>query len=256
MENQVFDAIAYFLSALRLAKKPGMRRWVILPLTFNILLFGVLYWFAGSALGGWIAALGTGWQLEGSFAFLNGAISAGLWLLQALAWLGLLMLFASTFTIAVQLIAAPFMGLLAEQVDRQVSTTELPQESISAMILRTFRREIHKTWDWLWRTVLVALLVLVLWLIPVINIAAPVVWFLWSGWLLGLQYIDYGADTRQVPLRSMKAAASRRPLLVLSFGCVVLGVTMVPLVNLVIMPVAVIAGVMIWQQSLQQFLRS
>src|SRR5690554_7516571 len=105
------------------------------------------------------------------------------------------------------------MGLLAEQVDRQVSTTELPQESISAMILRTFRREIHKTWDWLWRTVLVALLVLVLWLIPVINIAVPVVWFLWSGWILGLIYFDYGAEFRQVPLRSMKAAASRRPLL-------------------------------------------
>ena len=251
----MFDAIGYFLSALRLAREPGMRRWVILPLTFNIILFGSLYWLAGSTLSGWIAAVTAGWQIEGFFAFLNGVIHAGLWLLQLLAWLVLLMLFASTFTIAVQLIAAPFMGLLAEQVDRRVSATALAEESLAAMILRTFRREIRKTWDWLWRTLLVGALVLVLWLIPVINILAPVIWFLWSGWLLGLQYVDYGADTRQVPFLTMKAAAHRERLLVLGFGCIVLAVTMVPLVNLVIMPVAVIAGVMIWQKALKVHIR-
>ena len=64
----MFDAIGYFLSALRLAREPGMRRWVILPLTFNILLFGVLYWLAGSALGGWIASLGVGIELQGGLA--------------------------------------------------------------------------------------------------------------------------------------------------------------------------------------------
>lgn len=251
----MFDAIGYFLSALRLARQPGMRRWVILPLAFNIVLFTGLYWLAGSSLAGWVAAVSAGWQLEGSLAFLNGVITASIWLLQLLVWLALLMLFASTFTIAVQLIAAPFMGLLAEQVDREVSGSALPPESIAAMILRTFRREARKTWDWLWRTLLVGLLVLVLLFIPVINIVAPVIWFLWSGWLLGLQYVDYGADTRQVPFLSMKAAARRQRMLVLGFGCIVLAVTMVPLVNLVIMPVAVIAGVMIWHQALKQHLR-
>jgi CysZ protein len=188
-------------------------------------------------------------------AFLNGLIAAGLWLLQALAWLALLMLFASTFTIVVQLIAAPFMGLLAEQIDRRISTTPLPAESIAAMASRTFRRELRKTWDWLWRTLLVGGLVLTLWLIPVVNMAAPIIWFLWSGWLLGLQYIDYGADTRQIPFLTMKAAARRRPWLVLGFGCVVLAVTMVPLTNLMIMPVAVIAGVLIWQEQLSRHVR-
>ena len=97
----MFDAIGYFLSALRLIRQPGMRRWVILPLTFNILLFIVLYGLAGSALAGWVAAASAGWQLEGSLAFLNAAITASIWLLQLLVWLALLMLFASTFTIAV-----------------------------------------------------------------------------------------------------------------------------------------------------------
>jgi CysZ protein len=44
-------------------------------------------------------------------------------------------------------------------------------------------------------------------------------------------------------------------MLVLGFGCMVLAVTMVPLVNLVVMPVAVIAGVLIWHQALKQHVR-
>jgi len=38
--------------------------------------------------------------------------------------------------------------------------------------------------------------------------------------------------------------------MVLTFGSVVLGLTMLPLVNLVIMPVAVIAGTLIWVNEL------
>jgi CysZ protein len=251
----VIDAIGYFLRAGRMAREPGLRCWVLLPLAFNVLLFGTLYWLAGSWLTGWLGALGAGWQLEGGLAFLNSAIAAARWLLQALAWLALLMLLASSFTIAVQLIAAPFMGLLAEQIDRRVATSPLPDESLPAMVRRTFRRELRKTWDWLWRTLLVGLLVLMLWLIPVINLAAPLIWFLWSGWLLGLQYIDYGADTRQVPFLTMKAAARREPWLVLGFGALVLAITLVPLSNLVVMPVAVIAGVLIWHERLSRHVR-
>jgi CysZ protein len=92
-------------------------------------------------------------------------------------------------------------------------------------------------------------------LIPVINLAAPLIWFLWSGWLLGLQYIDYGADTRQVPFLTMKAAARREPWLVLGFGALVLAITLVPLSNLVVMPVAVIAGVLIWHERLSRHVR-
>ena len=252
----MIDAVGYFLNAWKMAREPGLRRWVLLPLAFNISLFGLLYWLIGGWLAAWIGALGAGVELTGGWAFLNGVIDAGIWLLQALAWLSLLMLFASTFTIAVQLVAAPFMGLLAEQIDRRVSDSPLAEESIPAMIRRTFRRELRKTWDWLWRTLLVGLGVLVLMLVPGLNVLAPLIWFLWSGWLLGLQYVDYGADTRQVPFLSMKAAARRSWWLVLTFGSLTLLLTMVPLVNLTIMPVAVIAGVMIWQRQLRHHVRT
>ena len=83
-----------------------------------------------------------------------------------------------------------------------------------------------------------------------VNVLASTVWFLWSGWLLGMQYIDFAADNRQVPFTVMLERLKSKRWMVLTFGSVVLGLTMLPLVNLVIMPVAVIAGTLIWVNEL------
>lgn len=167
-----------------------------------------------------------------------------------LVWILLLGLFASVFTVGVQLIAAPFMGFLAEKVDVQVTGRPLPEESLAAMVVRTFKRELRKIGYWLWRTLLVLLVVLVIYFIPVVNVLASAVWFLWTGWLIAMQYLDYAADSRQTPFAVMLDRLKTRRWLVLTFGVVVLGLTMLPLVNLFIMPVAVIAGTLIWVHEL------
>lgn len=246
--QQLTDAFAYLRRALDLARRPGIRPWVIVPLLVNTLLFGSLYWLAGSWINDWIATATAG--LDFSWDWVNTLLEALIGFAQVLVWVLLLALFASVFTMAVQLIAAPFMGFLAEKVDFQVTGDPLPEESIPAMAVRMFRREIRKTWYWLWRAVLVLIGVGILSLIPGINVAAPVIWFLWSGWMMGMQYLDFGADNRQVSFPDMLAAMRRKRWLVLTFGSLVLAVTMVPLVNLVVMPVAVIAGTLIWAEQL------
>lgn len=247
---QAIEAIRYLQRAWQLARRRPLLPWVVVPMAFNLVLFGALYYLTGSALAGWIDAATAGWAFTGFWDFLNPLLDFLLGAAVVLLWVLLLVVLASVFTIAVQLVAAPFMGLLAEQVDRQTSAIPLPAESFGRMLRRTVTREIRKTWDWLWRTLAVLLIVAALWLIPGVNVLASVVWFLWSGWLLGIQYIDYGADNRQVSFNAMKRRAAQRPWLVLSFGCVVLGLTLLPLVNLVIMPVAVIAGTLIWLEGL------
>ena len=248
--NQILTAFRLLGEAMGDARRRPLAPWVIVPTLFNLLLFGALYYLAGTWISGWMAGLAAGAELQGMWSFLNGAISGALWLLQILLWVMLLALFASVFTVAVQLVAAPFMGLLAEQVDKAEAATPLPDERLTAMVLRTFRRELVKTWDWLWRSALVALAVLIVWLIPPLTPFASAVWFLWSGWLIGIQYVDYGADTRQVPFKTLKQQARSQRWLVLTFGTLVLALTMVPLVNLVVMPVAVIAGTRIWHRHL------
>lgn len=247
--TQAFSALQYLLRAWQLAKERTLLPWVVIPALFNLFLFGGLYYMAGSTLSEWINSWADT-SITGFWSFLAPVVDFLISAAVVLVWILLLALFASFFTIAVQLVAAPFMGLLAERVDQRICSSALPPESARAMIIRTFRREIRKTWDWLWRSMLVLIVVAIVWLIPGINLFASVIWFLWSGWLIGVQYIDYGADTRQISFTEMKRALRTQKVLVLSFGCAVLAMTMVPLLNLLIMPVAVIAGTMIWLETL------
>ncbi|MBZ2189918.1 sulfate transporter CysZ [Alcanivorax sp. JB21] len=244
------DALDILRRSARLALSPGLRPWVILPVLANALLFGTAYWWAGSTLAGWVGALLAGWALEGWLAFLNPLISLLAGLLQLLIWLVLLALMASTFTYVVQLVAAPFMGFLASATDQRqhgpLGLSTPPDEGLVAMAWRTTKREVRKTWYWLWRALLLLVLVGVLSLIPGLNLIAPVIWFLWSGWMLGVQYIDYGADNRLVPFSETLAQLRGKRALVTSFGAMVLGLTMLPLINLVIMPIAVIGGTLLW----------
>ncbi len=232
--SQIADAIAYLSRSLKLARTPELRRYVIIPLIFNILVFGGLYWLSGSWIAGWITAATADWALSGFWSFLNGALHFLVDAAVILVWILLLGLFASVFSIGVQLIAAPFMGFLAEKVDIQVTGHPMNDESIPAMIVRTFKRELRKTWYWLWRAVLILFVVGVVYFIPVINVFASAIWFLWSGWLLGMQYIDFGADNRQVPFEVMLERLKEKRWLVLTFGAIVMALTMNPLVNLFI----------------------
>ena len=248
--SQVADAISYLKRSVTLAKSRELRLYVVIPLIFNIVVFGGLYWASGSWIAGWIASATADWALTGSLSFLNEALHFLIDAAIILVWILLLALFASVFSIGVQLIAAPFMGFLAEKVDIQTTGKPMPDESIAAMILRTFKRELRKTWYWLWRALLILFVVMVVYFIPVVKVFASVIWFLWSGWLLGMQYIDFAADNRQVPFTVMLERLKSKRWMVLTFGSVVLGLTMLPLVNLVIMPVAVIAGTLIWVNEL------
>ena len=248
--SQVTAALDYLKQGLSLAKSPGLRPYVIIPMVFNVLVFGGLYYFFGQWIGGWVAGLAAGWEFGGAWSFLNPAVDFLVGAAVVLVWIVLLGLFASVFTLGVQLIAAPFMGFLAEKVDIRVTGRPMPEESIPAMTVRVFKRELRKTWYWLWRAVLILFVVLVIYFIPVVNVLASTVWFLWSGWLLGMQYIDFAADNRQVPFTVMLERLKTKRWMVLTFGSVVLGLTMLPLVNLVIMPVAVIAGTLIWVNEL------
>ncbi|AJD47713.1 cysZ family protein [Isoalcanivorax pacificus W11-5] len=249
----IAEAIHYLRRAARLAFGPGIRPWVIVPILFNSLLFGSAYWFTGSWLTGLLGALTAGWALEGWLAFLNPVIGLFTGLLQLLIWVLLLALMASVFTYVVQLVAAPFMGFLAAQVDNRVAPPlgfpAQPEESIPSMIWRTLKRELRKTWYWLWRAVLLLILVGILSFIPVVNLLAPVIWFIWSGWMLAIQYIDYGADTRLVSFEEMLGQLRQQRILVTALGSLILALTMLPLVNLVIMPVAVVAGTLFWLEK-------
>ncbi|MEY1662383.1 sulfate transporter CysZ [Isoalcanivorax beigongshangi] len=248
------EALDTLRRSAALARSRTLRSWVVVPVLVNILLFGTAYYFAATWISGLIAGYASGWAIEGTFAFLNPGLSLLSGLLQVVVWLSLLVLMATVFTAVAQLLASPFMGFLAAKVDLMhagpLGFPPQPEESIAGMTWRTIKRELRKFWYWLWRAVLLLILVVILSFIPGLNLLGTALWFGWSAWMMAIQYIDYGADTRLVPFAEVLARLRQRRLAVLSLGGIILGLSLVPLVNLVIMPVAVIAGTLFWLERM------
>lgn len=242
--------IGFLRQGFKVGRSRSVRAWLILPVLANSILFSLAwYWSAG-----WLADLLQGWtgtwQFTGFFEFINPVIDFLRSVIKWLVWLLMLVLLASVFTTVVQLVSAPFMGFLSAKVDELYAQTPLPEEGLWAMSRRVVWRELIKLYYWSWRALLVfigtAVLSFFLAAIPVVNLIGPAIWFLWASWMMGIQYMDYGADNRIIPFKQALTHFRQQRWLVIGFGGVVLVLTMVPLVNLFIMPVAVIGGTLAW----------
>lgn len=250
MLASINEGIGFLRQGFNVGRSRSVRVWLILPVLANSVLFSLAwYWSAGwltDLLQGWTGA----WQFSGFFEFVNPVIDFLRSVIKWLIWLLMLVLLASVFTTVVQLISAPFMGFLSAKVDELYAIEPLPEEGWWAMSKRVVWRELIKLYYWSWRALLVfvgtALLSFFLAAIPVVNLIGPGIWFLWASWMMGIQYMDYGADNRIIPFKQALGRFREHRWLVIGFGGVVLMFTMVPLVNLFIMPVAVIGGTLAW----------
>lgn len=228
--------ISYFLSGIKLIIQPGLRKFIIIPFLINIVFFTLLFlmlfhyttewnlWFADH-LPTWLAWLGI------------------LFWLVMVTGFSLFMIF--TFVMVANIFGAPFNSLLAEQVAWQVNRTVPPVRSYWQMIKDTPRmigRQLSLIFYYLPR----AALILVLFFIPVIQLIASVLWLLFNAWFLAITYLDYPTDNQQISLRMLRAWLKTRPLLVLGLGCSILLSMMIPVVNFIAMPVAVVAATRCW----------
>ncbi|WP_373416363.1 sulfate transporter CysZ [Pseudomonas sp. ABC1] len=233
----------YLREGLRLVLSPGLRLFVILPISVNLLLFSALIWFAVSRFSGWVDAIMP--RLPDWLAFLEYLV----WPLFVV--LALLIIFF-TFTMLANIIAAPFNGFLAEKVEQVVrgedNAPPFDWAELAAMLPRTVGRELRKLAYFAPR----ALALLVLSFIPVLNILAAPLWLLFGVWMMAVQYIDYPADNNKMSWQDMLAWLRERRWRCLSFGAITYAALLVPLLNLLIMPAAVAAATLFWVREREQ----
>ena len=228
----------YLGLGIKLLFQPGLRRYAMFPIVINIVIFLGLVAVAVDVFAllvdRWVPAADGVWW---------GAVRTLLWLIFAIG-VGLTSYF--TFTIVANLLGAPFNGLLAEAVEvRLRSATAVPAMSLRHVlseIPRTLRNECRKiTYFLVW-----ALPLLVLFAIPGINMVAPLVWALFLAWMLAVEYLDYPMGNHRHDLRSVRAWLKTRRSLALGFGATVLGATLLPGLNLIVMPAAVAGATALW----------
>ncbi|MFH0256324.1 sulfate transporter CysZ [Vibrio rumoiensis] len=227
----------YFIYGAQLCFKPGIRRFVILPLLTNIMLFGGSLFYLYSNLSDWLDNwLGT---LPDMLSWLS-------YLLLPLLGITIIATFSYFFSTVANWIAAPFNGLLAEKLEIQL-TGQGPADQNLFSLIKDTPRILHREWVKLKYYLPKALGLFILLLIPALGqTLGPVLWFAFSAWMMAIQYCDYPFDNHKVTFPKMKNDLKDDKWRAYSFGGSVALCTMVPIVNLFVMPIAVCGATAMW----------
>ncbi|MEM7256655.1 MAG: sulfate transporter CysZ [Pseudomonadota bacterium] len=228
------QSTSYVGRGWRLIRQPGLRRFVLMPLLVNLLVFGGIGWWVNSWATGWLdsLALFTRW---GDWWIVQALQTVLHWLVSLI----LVFILAFVFTLVANLIGAPFNGLLAERVEAHLTGNSAePAPSLSALIKsipRQMGSEIRKL---LYLVICIAPLLL-LQFVPLINIVAPVLLFLFGAWMFALEYMDYPLGNHGAMFKQVRQSMRTRRRVAYGFGSAVALISMIPIINLFIMPVAV-----------------
>lgn len=242
MANNPLSGASYLLRGLKLIAQPGLRRFVMIPLLVNILVFSLLIWLGVDQFEGLIQRFLPG--EESWFHWLR-------WLLWPLFAIALVLVVFYTFTLVANLIAAPFNGLLAEKVELYLGGS-LPTQTtdfkrLLADILPSILAELRKLSYFLLR----AIPLLILFLIPGLNLAAPFLWLAFSIWFLALEYVDYPMANHGLRFPEQRRRLAKSRYTALAFGGSLTLLMMVPILNFVAMPAAVAGATVYWKERLE-----
>ncbi len=229
------QGVQYFFGGLKLLGKPGIRLYVLVPLLINVMVFSLLILWSAQQLNEWVAIV-TGW-LPGWLDFLGG-------LLWAVFAITVMFALAFGFNIVANLIAAPFNAFLAAAVQAHLSGEPAPDSgrSLFGEVIHGVARELQKLGYYLPRV----LGMLLLSLVPFVSPFAPILWLVFAGWMMALQYIDYPMDNNSCSFAQVRDVVRKDRVTALGFGLTTLATALVPVVNFIVMPAAVAGATVYW----------
>ena len=243
MQNQKRSGFGYFFYGLELALSPGIRRFVIMPLLANILLVGGALFYLFSHLDSWIN------QWMGQIPDWLSWLSYILWPLLVLTILATFSYFFSTLA---NFVAAPFNGLLAEKVEEKLTGHTINDEGILAVI-KDVPRIMSREWRKLVYTLPKAIGLFLLLLIPALGqTLGPILWFLFTAWMLAIQYCDYPFDNHKVSFNDMRNNLKQKQGKAYGFGMLVSVLTPIPIINLFVMPVGLCGATSMWVSEFKE----
>ena len=223
---------------LGLLKHRQILPYVLVPLAINLVLFGGLIWFGFSRF----APL-----VEWLMSFVPGFLDFLRWILWIFLGLLTAVIAFFTFTPVANIIAAPFNALMAEKLEILLTGSSPSSElSFTQMAIASIASQLGK----LGYVALWYLGLLLITLIPIVNIAAPVLWVLFGSWLLALEYMDYPMGNHDIGFREQRQRLAERRGLAMGFGGAVMIMTTIPVINFLAMPAAVAGATVLWAEQL------
>lgn len=226
----------YTLEGFRLIARPGIRWFVIIPFLVNTILFSLVIVYGAHQI------IDLSEWLTSTWKWADWVI----WLIWPLFVVISVTVVFFCFTLVANLLSAPFNGILAEAVEERLTgekqaesgkLSELPRE-----IIISIKNELKKLMYFLPR----AVPLLLLFLIPMVNTIAPLIWLVFCSWLISLEYLDFPMSNHGILFSDTRIRLKSRRLLCIGFGLGTLLMTMFPVLNFVAMPVAVSGATKLW----------
>ncbi len=243
------SGVRYFLQGIPMIFSSEVKKYVVLPLLINIVLFaGAIYLLSTQyeTLINWLTPEMPSWMPNFIHQIFEWFIGL-LWML--FAAVALIIIFFA-FTIVANIIGAPFNTYLAAAVEYKLTGVQPidPRTSLIKITIESIGGEIKKIIYFLvWMIPL-----LIISIIPVVNIISPILWALFSAWMLTLQYIDYPLGNRGYSFSKIRYTLSEHKVLSLGFGGSATVATMIPLLNFLVMPVSVAGATIMAVESLNK----
>lgn len=229
---RLYEPFLFLKDGLEMILSREYRFFLVVPLLINLVVMGV---------GGYLAFVGLHSFLESYLNLLPEFLSFLSYVVYFLLIASLGFAFCYFFSTVATIIASPFYGILAEKVELKLAHTRGNDDGVMDIVKdvpRILARELRKQAFFLPR----ALLCLIVTFVPLLNVISPVLWFILTAYMATLQYSDYAFDNHKLPFARMRKTLSSQKPVTLLLGAVVALALTVPLLNLLVAPVAVCAG--------------
>ncbi|MDP3970255.1 MAG: EI24 domain-containing protein [bacterium] len=241
--SSLISGITAPLQAVRfIIKYPRTIRYCIVPmligLVINVLMFIAVNLWALNMIGDWFSFSGAWYVIL--FKIIVQIIVAGIFLI----------VMALTYSTVTNIVAGPFHELLSQYVERVVHGDVSDDKVSFAKFVRdglgAIKEEIIKLLFFL-------VVQVVLFLLNFVPIAGPAIYLVLNtivaGYLLSYEYLDLPMSRDDKGFGKKIKYLLNKPVLYTSFGWVCAVLLMIPLVNIVIIPVCVIAGTLLYYSN-------
>lgn len=225
--------MSYLLLGITHLPTQGLKRFVILPIIFNLFVFIGLFYLIYHYLFPFSNYYHN--QLPTWLNFVSGIFTF-------FFVISFFLFFLATFTLLFNLLSAPFNGLLAERAQYLLRNQLTPELTFTQITVRTIKRQIQFISYFLPRFLGMCFL----FFIPFIHFFYPFLWFIFNAWMLSMQYQDYAMDNNLVDFKTMKSLMKQNKDESLGFGLLINFISFIPILNIITMPAGVIGGVLMF----------
>ena len=249
MKKPGFTAgIQYSLKGFKLIRTPGIRRYAVIPLLINTILFVGALMLGISYIDNLIENMQPEVTADSAFyiRWLGSIMAWASWLLIPAFVLVFMALTFYSFTLVANLIGAPFNSLLAEKIEDHLGGVSTASSGNIVSMVKDIGASFASEFRKLLYFALRALPLVILFFIPGVNLIAGFIWFLFSAWMLAIEYSDYPMGNHAMRFPDQRSTLKGNRMFALGYGTGITVASMIPIVNFFVMPAAVAGATAMW----------